>query len=65
MFDELLECASGHPQPIRAEVIAEEVETLLNPSDEGLVRVLLQSKGGKYRFNTLTALRSGRSPIGS
>jgi hypothetical protein len=41
-FDEFLDRGLGQPQPLAAEAIAQEVEAMLDPANEGLVGVLLQ-----------------------
>ena len=43
----------GHRQPRRAEMIAQEVESPLDPPDEGLIRVLLQTQGVKHLVQRL------------
>ena len=57
-FDELLDGLFGDRQPIAAEVEAKEVETLLDPADEGLVGCFSSLNAPSTSLTALTAWRS-------
>ena len=51
--NEILDRLCGHAQAVRAEVIAEEIKSPLDPADKGLLRVLFQVERAEHLIHRL------------